>query len=377
MIRATRAVTIGMFGIFLVAPFLQEHLHLFRYQPLTENRLKIPRPLDWQTLFETGSPFAKQYDEYFNDNYGMRDLLIRTKNSLDYRLFRKSEKVVIGADDWLFLRSVIETIGILLEKKCVTQCDGMCERFLRLHRALAARGITLVILPCPMKYTIYPEMLPATAPRRPNPHGFDRFRKFLKDHPEIVSIDPVPILEDLKGSFRVYHKTDFHWTDPAGAYVAKELINTLGKLNGKGDLWDFPIGMITEALVTGGENASLGLLRPIVEDALFLKEDRRNIGRGEYYLIKAAHEWSYRTKLPGTGKLLPATVMFGDSYGDALLRAGFTAYFEQFQMFSNFDFRTRYAQIPPDTRFVIFEHIEPFLYDLMDPAMWPEEFAGR
>ena len=64
----------------------------------------------------------------------------------------------------------------------------------------------------------------------------------------------------------------------------------LGNLSGKGDLWDFPIEMRTQAIVNGGENASLGLLRPIVEDALFLKQDRIDTGRGEYLLTKEANE---------------------------------------------------------------------------------------
>ena len=134
MIKATRTVTVAMFAIILATPFLQEHLHLYKYRPLTENRLKIPRPTNWRTLFETGTPFAKKYEEYFNDNYGMRDLLIRTKNSLDYRLFRKSEKIVIGPDNWLFYRNVIEDMEILLEKTCDQLCPPMYERFLKLHR---------------------------------------------------------------------------------------------------------------------------------------------------------------------------------------------------------------------------------------------------
>jgi len=56
---------------------------------------------------------------------------------------------------------------------------------------------------------------------------------------------------------------------------------------------------------------------------------------------------------------------------------GFTAYFEQLQKYSNYDFKTRYAKIPPGTRFVIFEHIEPFLNDLPNPARWPDEFVAK
>jgi len=377
-----------MFALILVCPFVQKRLRVFKYRSLNENRLKAPCPTDWRALFETGTPFARKYEEYFNDDYGLRDLLIRTKNSLDYRLFRKSEKVVIGRDDWLFYRSVVEDEEILLEKTCSQLCEPLYDRILRLQRVLAARGVTLVMLPCPMKNTVYPEMLPATAPRRPDPTCFDRLRRFLKNHPEIITVDPMPILQQLKGSFRVFYKTDFHWTDPAGAFVARELINTLGRLSGKGNLWDFPIEMRTEIMVTGGENASLGLLHPIVEDALLLKKDRVDMesfrkqvrvdaGFGEFFLTEEANEWTYRTKLPNTDRLLPATVMFGDSYGDAMLRAGFTAYFVQLQKFSNYDFKTRWAEIPPGTRFFIFEYIEPFLNSLLNPAMWPEELVAK
>ena len=105
--------------------------------------------------------------------------------------------------------------------------------------------------------------------------------------------------------------------------------------------------------------------------------DRIDTGRGEYFLTKDANEWSYKTKLANTQRLLPTTVFFGDSYGDAFLRAGFTAYFVQLQKFSNYEFKTRFYKMPEGTRFVIFEHIEPFLNDLLNPAMWPDELVSK
>ena len=374
MVKAFKIATVTLFGMVLAAPAVQEHFHPFKYRPLTENRYKIPRPADWKTMFETGTPFAKKYEEYFNDNYGLRDLLIKTRNSLDYVLFRQSEKIIIGPDNWLFYRNIIEEMQLLLEKTCDAMCAPMYDRFLKLNRVLAARGITLVIVPCPMKNTVYPELMPSTAPRRPAPDGFERFRRFLRDHPEIVTIDAYATLMKLKPSFQVFHKTDFHWTDPAGATVARDLVNTLGRLSGKGDLWLDPIEMRIQKMGSGGENASLGLLHPIVEDALFLKQDRIETGAGEYTLSKEANEWVYRTKLSDPGRLIPKTVFFGDSYGDAFLRAGFTAYFSWLQKHSNYDFRKYFADLPEGTRFVVFEHIEPFLNDLLNPEMWPAEF---
>jgi hypothetical protein len=375
MCHAIKRSVIFFFAILLAAPFLQEHLHIFKYAALAENRRMRPRPNDWQTLFESGMSFAKRYEEYFNDNFGLRDLLIRTKNQLDFTLFRKGDKVIIGREGFLFYKSVVEWEEINIEKTPPRDWDRMFATLLRFNRVLAARGITLVMMPCPMNNSIYPEMLPANAPRRPSPTGLDRYRTFLADHPEIATLDTVPLLMNLKGSLQVYHKTDFHWTDPAGAYVAKELVNRLGNLSGLGDLWAIPIKTRWERISSGGENQSLGLLWPLVENALVLDVGNDGSGLGEYTHTQNDNEWTYRAKPGKNDRLLPCTVMFGDSFADAFVRAGFTAYFSEFHKFYNWEFTKKYLEMPAGTRYVIFQHIEPFLNPFFNPAFWPDEIA--
>jgi hypothetical protein len=377
MIKAIKATAISLFALIILGPFLQERLHPFKYKSLTENRLMKPRPTDWPTLFESGMSFAKRYEEYFNDNYGLRDLLIRTKNQLDYLLFHKAEEVVVGPDNWLFYKSVVEHEEIDIERTPPQDWERMFACLLNLNRVLAARGMTLVIMPCPMKNSIYPEMLPASAPRRPKPTGLERYRKFLMDHPEIVMVDTVPLLMKLKESFQVYHKTDFHWTDPAGAHMAKALVNKLGNLSGMGDLWNLPIKIKIEKISAGGENDSMGLLWPIREDSLNLESFWSAEGVGEYVEGHNANEWTYHTKSGDHDRLLPCTVMFGDSYGDAFLRAGFLSYFSEFHKFYNWEFPKKYASIPKGTRYVILQHIEPFLRPLFNPDFWPDEIKAK
>ncbi len=377
MIKAIKSATIFLFALTIYSPFVQERFHVFKYHPLTENRLMKPRPTDWTTLFQSGMVFAKRYEEYFNDNYGLRDLLIRTKNQLDYIFFHEAEKVVIGPDNWLFYKSVVEQEEINIEKTPPQEWERMFAALLRLNRALAARGITLIMMPCPMKNSIYPEMLPATAPRRPKPTGLDRYRKFLMDHPEIVTVDTFPLLMKLKESFQVYYKTDFHWFDPAGAYMAKALVDKLGNLSGMGNLWDFPIKTRIEKITGGGENESLGLLWPIQEDALYLSPERNEAGVGEYSYTQEANDWTFRAKPGNQARLLPCTVMFGDSYADAFSRAGFTAYFSEFHKFFNWEFSKKYSEIAEGTRFVIFQHIETFLNPLLNPSFWPDEIKNK
>jgi hypothetical protein len=377
MKKAIQTTVIVIFAIFLAAPFAQEKLHIFKYQALTENRLMKPRPTDWQALFESGTGFAKRYEEYFNDNYGLRDLLIRTRNQLDYALFRKGEKVIIGREGFLFYKSVVEWEEINIEKTPPQDWDRLFATLLQFNRVLTARGMVLVMMPCPMNNSIYPEMLPANAPRRPHPTGLDRYRKFLSDHPEIVTVDTFPLLEKLKESTQVYQKTDFHWTDPAGASMAQALVNRLGNLSGLGNLWTAPIPTRIQRITEGGENLSLGLLRPLAEDVPVLLKEHPETEMGDYAYTKDANEWTYRAREGRTDRLLPRTVMFGDSYADAFLRAGFTAYFSEFHKFFNWEFTKKYFEIPPGTRYVIFQHIEPFLNPLLNPAFWPEEITKK
>jgi hypothetical protein len=371
MAKSLKSITVVLFALMVWAPLLQQHFHLLGYDSLTENRLRKTVPTNWTSLIERNSAFSRDFEDYFNDNYGFRDVLIRTKNQLDYSLFRRSEKVFIGRGDWLFYRSVVEQEQVAADRFSEETWNGLFERFLALNRALAARGMTLVVIPCPMKNTMYPEKVPANAPRRPHPSGYDRYRTFFLGHPEIVTIDPFPILESLKNSFQVYFRTDFHWTDPAGAEVAKALVNRLGTLSGKGSVWERPIAMKLAPQLVGGENHSLGLLWPISEIAPYLALDHPEAAFGEYVYTKESNEWTYRTRLPDPSRLIPGTVMFGDSYADAFLRAGFTGYFIKFQKFYNWDFKTRFAQIPEGTRFVIFEHIESLFGGLQSPDMWP------
>ena len=219
MKRGIKLFFIIIFLIFLLGPYVQKRRHFMPDYALTENRLKTSRPKELRLLLANGGVYARKYEEYYNDNYGLRDLFIRLKNQLDFSVFRQSGKVVVGREGWLFYKSVVEEL-ISIEKAPPHSLITLYSRLERLNRHLLDRGITLVMLPCPMKNTIYPEMLPSNAARRLHPTGFERYREFLKQHPEIICLDPHDLLVRIKGSFNVYHQTDFHWTDPAGSSCA-------------------------------------------------------------------------------------------------------------------------------------------------------------
>lgn len=370
MLRRLKITFVVAFCLMLSAPGIQKRFQLFHYEALDENRFRAPCPTDWWGLFTEGTPFARKYEEYFNDSFGFRDLLVRIKHQLDYSLFRESDRVLVGRDGWLFYRSIVEQEEIYIEEAPRSAFDDMFRRFDALRDALAKRGITLIVVPCPMNNTVYPEMLPDDAPSRKHPSGLNRYVEHFRNRSGFVLVDPMPILLEVKQRFPAYHKTDFHWTDPAGAHVAKALVDELGELSGIGPLWDQPIEVEWRTDAVGGEATAMGLLRPVEESRVQLRAQAIIQANG---LIRdfGPNDWAYESAEPEDARLLPPTVLFGDSFADAFRRSGFHRYFRRLRKFPNLEFRNRYADIPEGTRFVVLQHIEVFLNQILDSGKWP------
>ena len=376
MIKAARVVFISLFLSAAALPLIQQHLQLIQIPPLQENRKLKKMPTDWMSLFQSGMSFSEGFNDYFNDNYGFRDFLIRAKNQIDYRLFRKSEKVFIGRSGFLFYKSVVEKDEVGIERMTASDWETLYSRILRLNRVLASRGITLIMIPCPMKNSIYPEMVPPNAPRRPNPTNFQRYLAFLHAHPEIVTLDPTPLLLNLKSSMQVFCRTDFHWTDGAAAYVARELVRKLGNLSGKKELWNESIPITLKEVDAGGESDAMALLWKTGETLPYPAGERLDNLRGEYSKESNAYEWTYTSKCRDKSKLLPDTVMFGDSFSDGWVRAGFTGHFIKVQRFYNWEFQKNFKNIPSGTRYMILQHCET-IGMLHHTPFWPEELRNN
>lgn len=362
----------ALFFLLLWAPLVQNAVRLAKLKPLVENRSREPLPTQWRDLFRADNPFCRQVERFFDDRYGFRGELIRIKNQLDYSFFHESRRIVVGKGGWLFYKSIVEEEQVYIERASSEKLHLMFRRMLHLQRYLEARGIALVLMPIPLKNTIYPEYLPANTARRKTPNGFQKLRSFLLAHPEIITIDAEGALLRLKESMPVFHKTDFHWNDVAGAHLARSLVNTLGQLSGLGDCWSMPIEMEWRPMRDGGQNGALGLIWPLQEISLFLRGPKREC---DLSLGKAAHsdEWVYVSKQASRSDLLPPTVMYGDSFERSFCRAGYLSYFSVLQKHWNWNFDKEFGNWPPQTKFLVIQHVESVLNMFLDDSRWPEE----
>ena len=355
------SLTCLLFCLFLVLPVALTITDTELTAPLEENRLREDFPEMAACNVRRFDQCFKKIDNWFNDNYGPRDLLIKLKTQIDYSIFSTSDKVHIGSDDWLFYRSTMDIQKVLAER--VPQADF--DRFLAdmdaLDRYLQSRNILLVVLPIPLKDAIYHEHLPSSAPNFPDHSRYQQLRQWLAEHGSIITVDAYDHLNDRKAAVRVFHKTDFHWNDPAGFLYAEKLVNKLWQIQSgqTGALWDRQLSTV-ERPYSGGQANFLPLLRTPSERGLFL-DVTWELPKGAYTYNGPDRFWNYiydgandqRGRLGGV-------VVMGDSFFDALHRSGIDSYFSSVHRsgVQPAGFSEIFAKIPEGTRFFIFEFIE-------------------
>ena len=92
-----------LFAAILAAPLLQMATHLV-HEPLVDE-LRQPHTISAPLgrLVAMDPRLSDDVNGWFNDHFGLRSVLIRLKNEIDYQLFKTSDKVLIGraiAESW-------------------------------------------------------------------------------------------------------------------------------------------------------------------------------------------------------------------------------------------------------------------------------------
>lgn len=348
-----RSLFIAIFALLTLLPGLQMLTHAIPVVPIDENRARAP--------FPTRANFAEytaSLEKWFNDSYGLRDLLIRAKTQLDYSVFHTSDRIHIGARGWLYYRSVIDQQEPVVEALADRDLNAAIDTFARLRDWLGARGIRLAVQTNQMKDRFYPDFLPAEAAFARTRHRFDDFRARLAALPGITHLDTTPLLLALRQQRQVFHKTDFHWNDPAAFEAARQLVDTLAGQQGLAVPFWKPRLRIVERRISGGEAMFMPLFRPPMETALFVEPDWDDSRLIHDYNL-APFEWRKTARDPHPPLLAP-TVIFGDSFADGMVRSGLASHFDRisYARVSGAALPDVLRALPQDTRIVVVEFIE-------------------
>ncbi|MFC1730868.1 hypothetical protein ACFL6I_11090 [candidate division KSB1 bacterium] len=190
----------------------------------TENKEK--RVLNPLPDFSISKSFARKFENYYNDNFGFRELLIQWGSHIKIALFRSSanpENAMLGKQGWIFYNKeeIFEsyTHNDLLDEKSL---EYLVSVWKKRKEELVHSGIKYFLTFWPNKPSIYPELLPyqMRLQVRDTLSKADQIIEYIRSQePELKLIDIRPYLIKEKKKTQLYHKYDTHWNH-YGAFIA-------------------------------------------------------------------------------------------------------------------------------------------------------------
>lgn len=369
-----RLLPIVLFVLVLLMPALSGITGYTISPPLAENRVLTARPvatdyfneekLDWLG-------YSTQFNGWFSDGFPTRDFWVRLHGQVQYSLFHDSNRVHIGPENWLYYRSVLDVENPSLERISQQERQAMAQRLQQLSAQLAARGITLYMLPMALKDYYYPEFLPASGKHALQFRFFDLYMDELLANGAIKVIDSRPILRQAKQSgLKIFHQTDFHWTDPASARVFQPLLAAMAAQEQKPALanqWQVEAMEMTNW--SGGESNALPLLWPRTETTVGAQFTGTPTQFTAQTPLPAGVESAAVTSTSREDLLAPVLI-FGDSFFDGAERAGFLNFFQAYTRSRvwTYDLVEAYRNRQSGTRYLVLENITGAIYG-MDAAV--------
>ncbi len=350
-----------LFMAVLLLPLFAHMTGMPQVPPLEEYR-KLAEWPDRDAYFADDKADFLGYTAKLNtwhlDNFTTRAFWVRLRTQALFTLFRESDQVHVGPDNWMFYRSVIDVETPSIERITPANRQALVAKIERLSALLDQRGIQLYVMPLALKHRYYPEFLPPSASHARNFRFFDQFMDELVGNGRLRVVESRSTLLQAKhAGLKIFHQTDFHWTDPAGALVFRTLLQDLAESEGLKHLADSWHYEIVNQPMMGGERRAIPLFESLPEQTIGVML-QAPLTRYVTQTNTTGVDWS-STAEPGQGRLLPPILAFGDSYMDAGLRAGFFYFFEAVARgrLYTVSLADAYQQRPPGTRYVLIEWI--------------------
>ncbi|MBU2650515.1 MAG: hypothetical protein KKA81_06245 [Bacteroidetes bacterium] len=161
MERITKNILFILVLLILCLPALQKATGFISIKPL-DGDFVVPGKPEWSWSDWESGIFQDRYDDYLEQNLGLRPLLVRINNQLDYSLFRKAnaEGVSIGREGYLYENDYIRAyLGRDFMGDSFISKNIRRMKFLQDHLK-AEFNIDLILVLEPSKTRYFPEFLP-------------------------------------------------------------------------------------------------------------------------------------------------------------------------------------------------------------------------
>ncbi|NLJ71017.1 MAG: hypothetical protein GX328_06110 [Clostridiaceae bacterium] len=160
---------------------------------------------------ETGA----QFDDWWNDHFPFRSILVTAYNGLLDHVFQTSgnQRVIVGKSGMYYFEP---TLRQYLNAPDLSDYDiaRIAESLNLQEEYLLSQGIKLGVFIIPNKATIYPEFMPDRFKPLDNTSDLDRLQIM---YPSMVDMKQILLDAKENEDLPIYHQEDSHWTK-LGAY---------------------------------------------------------------------------------------------------------------------------------------------------------------
>lgn len=204
-------------------------------KPVDENRVHARWPEgSIMQIFTSDGSYCTEVESFFNDRFGLRDLMIRTKNQILYSGFGITKGVYEGDDGYLAYQSLVAKAQITIERMTEEELKGMVTSFESVIDYLDQKDIAFFFLLAPQKNEVFPERFTSLPVKRPTPNNYEKLCSLLKENDKTSShfVDAESILYEAEKQYPTFFKTDFHWNSYGATAVYTEVVNACAAYDG-------------------------------------------------------------------------------------------------------------------------------------------------
>jgi hypothetical protein len=213
--NGSRAINIAWACAFLAILFLPLVLMPFESNRVRETEKRTAAPMPSFIEYEK---FAKAFEAWFDDRFGLRSILISSYRQVLFELGLSSSgtrKAIRGVDNWHYFSGGGLEDTILDFKGAVRfsadELDRLETYFREWNQWLSDRGIEFHVMIAPNKVSIYPEFLPRGIKQGPSEKRIGPLLKRLASS-ELSPVFPrEKILKRKSDEHDLYFKWDTHW----------------------------------------------------------------------------------------------------------------------------------------------------------------------
>ncbi|MEG0308850.1 MAG: DHHW family protein [Clostridium sp.] len=272
----------------------------------------------------TLNTLIRKVESAYDNNFGLRNLLIRLNSSMNLDLFNipSTDKVVLGEEGWLYY-GIDEGRNVTDQFRGITKFTD--EELAKIKtnleekkRFLESKGTPFILMITPDKESIYPEYYNKEYKIVSEETRLDQLVEYLDKNSDIHVIDLREELISKKSEELLYYVTDSHWNEYGAYYGYKVLIEEIGKyipIVEPKKLDEFDI-VKDYREIGGGDLANmLSLPKRYPEEHILLKP---KVIRTSKPFVDYNYELIRGAVMKNEDNTLPRLLMFRDSFTVAL-----------------------------------------------------------